>query len=255
MPVLMEKPMAATLDEAVAMARVVRESGIFFMMEYPMRYFPQLVELRKLIDTGVVGPVWAMTGEIQTAWNPPVGSWVWDPRNGNGLLNEAIIHLYDTANYLCGQPVEVYAVGRNYLGKGELEDSGILTIKFAGGAVATLNGGGLGTAAMAAEPLSVHVYGENGEARVTGRDWLYKSLTYATRTDKEPTVKNWEATPRFQLMRYNTREFVRCILEGRPTACGLEAGLMAQCVVDAMKESMASGQVAKVKSVESLLGK
>ena len=46
MPVLMEKPMAASLDESLAMARVIRESGIFFMMEYPMRYSPPILKLR-----------------------------------------------------------------------------------------------------------------------------------------------------------------------------------------------------------------
>ena len=253
MPVLMEKPMAANLGEAVKMARVIKKSGIFFMMEYPMRYFPQLVEVKQLIDDGTLGQVWSLNAELQTGWNPPETSWVWDPNNGNGLLNEAIIHLYDTASYLCGKPTEVYAVGRHHMGKTNLEDSAVLTIRFENGSVAILNGGGLGTAAMAAEPMSVHVFAENGEALVTGRDWLYKSLTYATRTDKIRTEKSWEPPPRFQIMRYNTREFARCLLENVPTACDLEVGITAQCVVDAMKESIRTGKVAKVQSAQALI--
>jgi len=245
----MEKPMAASLEDSIAMARIIRKSGIFFMMEYPMRYSPPLVKLRELIDTGVVGPVLSMNAELQTGWNPPEGHWAWDPANGNGLLNEAIIHLYDSSNFICGNPVEVYAVGRHYFGKTQLEDSAVLTIKYENGSVAVLNGGGLGTNAMAAEPMSMHVFGQNGEAIVTGRDWQYKAINFATRTDKIPTTQSWETPPRFQLMRYTLREFVSCVIDQRPTACGLEAGLKAQCVVEAMKESIRTGQVAKVRSV------
>jgi predicted dehydrogenase len=252
-PVLMEKPMAATLDDAIAMARIIRESGIFFMMEYPMRYSPPMVKLRELIDTGIVGPVLSMNAELQTGWNPPEAHWAWDPANGNGLLNEAIIHLYDSANYICGNPVEVYAVGRHYFGKTDLEDSAVLTIKYENSSVAVLNGGGLGTNAMAAEPMSMHVFGQNGEAIVTGRDWQYKAINFASRSDKTPTAQTWEIPPRFQLMRYNLREFVSCIIDKRPTACGLVAGLKAQCVVEAMKESIRTGQVAKVRSVDEFI--
>jgi predicted dehydrogenase len=253
MPVLMEKPMAANLDEAIAMSRIIKQSGILFMMEYPMRYSPPMVKLRELIDTGIVGPVLSVNAELQTGWNPPEGHWAWDPANGNGLLNEAIIHLYDSTNYVCGTPVEVYAVGRHYFGKTDLEDSAVLTIKYENGSVAVLNGGGLGTNAMAAEPMSMHVFGEKGEAIVTGRDWQYKAIKYASRMDKEPTAISWEVPPRFQLMRYNLREFVSCILEKRPTACGLEAGIQAQLIVDAMKESIRTGQVAAVKSVKECI--
>jgi predicted dehydrogenase len=249
LPVLMEKPMAATLDDAIAMARIIRESGIFFMMEYPMRYSPPMVKLRELIDSGVVGPVLSLNAELQTGWNPPEGHWAWDPGNGNGLLNEAIIHLYDSTNFICGDPVEVYAVGRHYLGKTQLEDSAVLTIKYQNGAVAVLNGGGLGTNAMAAEPMSMHVFGLNGEAIVTGRDWQYKAITFASRTDQAPNTVTWEVPPRFQLMRYNLRDFVSCIINKQPSTCGLVAGLRAQCVVEAMKESIRTGQVAKVRSL------
>jgi predicted dehydrogenase len=253
LPVLMEKPMAASLEDSLAMARVIRESGILFMMEYPMRYSPPIVKLRELIDTGVVGAVLSVNAELQTGWNPPEGHWAWDPANGNGLLNEAIIHLYDTTNLVCGNPVEVYAVGRHYFGKTSLEDSAVLTIKYENGSVAALNGGGLGTNAMAAEPMSMHVFGQNGEAIVTGRDWQYNAIRYASRTDQTPTALSWEAPPRFQLMRFNLREFVSCVLEKRPTSCGLEAGLKAQSVVEAMKESIRTGKVATVKSVKEFI--
>lgn len=253
MPVLMEKPMAANLDDAIAMARIIQSSGIFFMMEYPMRYSPPMVKLRELIDSGVVGKVLSMNAELQTGWNPPEGHWAWDPSNGNGLLNEAIIHLYDSSNFVCGTPVEVFAVGCHYFGKTSLEDSAVLTIKYENGSVAVLNGGGLGTNAMAAEPMSMHVFGEKGEAIVTGRDWQYKAISYASRTDKTPTTAAWEVPPRFQLMRYNLREFVTCVMEKRPTTCGLEAALNAQCVVDAMKESIRSGQVARVRAIKDII--
>ena len=97
--------------------------------------------------------------------------------------------------------------------------------------------------------MSMHVFGQNGEAIVTGRDWQYKAINFATRTDKAPTALSWETPPRFQLMRYNLREYVSCIISRQPTACGLVAGLKAQCVVEAMKESIRTGQVAKVRSV------
>jgi predicted dehydrogenase len=47
LPVLMEKPMAATWEDSLAMARIVRRAGILFMMEYPMRYCPSTRSCRR----------------------------------------------------------------------------------------------------------------------------------------------------------------------------------------------------------------
>jgi predicted dehydrogenase len=61
--VLSEKPMATTLDDAVAMVRTCRARGVKLGVGYHLRQHPGLREARCLIADGVLGPVALAQGQ------------------------------------------------------------------------------------------------------------------------------------------------------------------------------------------------
>lgn len=245
LPVLMEKPMACCVAQAERVARIVEDAGIIFMMEYPLRFFPAMRRLKALLDAGPLGKPLSVTGELQACHKPGKDHWLWDPANGNGFLNECTTHLYDTLCFLCGKPRKVYASGRNYRGASDLEDSAVITIEFENGSYAAANGGGLGTSAFGV-PMFVHLYAENGEALVTGSNWMYDRIAWALAGDSEKTVEEFDLPPRRQIMRYNLEHFIQCVRDDATPSCGAEDGLNAQRIVEALKESIAAGQAVKL---------
>ena len=242
LPVNMEKPMASSAAQGEKLAEIASDAGIMLMMEYPLRFFPAMQKLKSLLDDGPLGKPLSVTGELQACFMYPKDHWTWDPQNGNGFLNESITHLYDTMCFICGTPVKVYAKGGSYKGASDMADAALAMIEFENGSYAAANGGAIGAKAFST-PMYVHVFAENGEARVTGPDWMYNKVEWATTDDTELSVQEYSLPQRRQIMIYNLEHFVECVRDGVAPSCDAEDGLNAMRIVDGLRESMATGNV------------
>jgi predicted dehydrogenase len=242
LPVIMEKPMAWDTAQGEKLARIATDAGIMLMMEYPLRYFPAMEKLKSLLGDGPLGRPLSVTGELQACFMYPKDHWTWDPKNGNGFLNESITHLYDTLCFICGTPVNVYAKGRSYKGVSDMADAALLMIEFENGSYAAANGGAIGTTSFQT-PMYVHVFAENGEARVTGPDWMYSKIEWATTDDKEMRVEEFSLPDRRQIMLYSLAHFTECVRDGAAPSCDAEDGLNCMRIVDGLRESIATGNV------------
>ena len=242
LPVVMEKPMAWDTAQGEKLARIAADAGITLMMEYPLRYFPAMEKLKSLLDNGPLGRPLSVTGELQACFMYPKDHWTWDPKNGNGFLNESITHLYDTLCFICGTPVNVYAKGRSYKGVSDMADAALVMIEFENGSYAAANGGAIGTTSFQT-PMYVHVFAENGEARVTGPDWMYNKIEWATTDDKEMRVEEFSLPDRRQIMLYSLGHFTECARDGAAPSCDAEDGLNCMRIVDGLRESIATGNV------------
>ena len=56
-PLLVEKPMAPTEEEAIAMVQAARKAGVLLSVGYVERYNPAVVALRQKLDEGAIGRV------------------------------------------------------------------------------------------------------------------------------------------------------------------------------------------------------
>jgi predicted dehydrogenase len=245
LPANMEKPMACDTAHGEKLAKIAADAGIMLMMEYPLRYFPAMKKLKSLLGDGLLGKPLSVTGELQTCFMYPKDHWTWDPKNGNGFLNESITHLYDTMCFICGTPVNVYAKGGAYKGASDMADAALAMIEFENGSYAAANGGAIGTTSFKT-PMYVHVFAENGEARVTGPDWMYDSIEWATTDDKEMNVEKFDLPHRRQIMIYNLAHFAACVRDGLAPSCDAEDGLNCMRIVDGLRESMATGNVVEL---------
>jgi predicted dehydrogenase len=107
--VLVEKPIALTLEDADAMGAAAAAAGRVLMVGHVLRYFPEVVELRRVVASGELGHplgVSAMRLSAPPDWN----EWMIDAARSGGTLVDMMIHDFDIAAALLGPARSVRAV-------------------------------------------------------------------------------------------------------------------------------------------------
>ena len=93
-----EKPTAETLEEAIELARIGRETGVTAGVVHDKLYLPGLVKLRRLVDEGFFGRIlsirgefgyWVFEGDHQAAQRP---SWNYRKEDGGGMTTDMFCH-------------------------------------------------------------------------------------------------------------------------------------------------------------------
>ncbi len=137
--VLCEKPLATRLEDADAMIAEARARGAVLATAFPMRFAPPIVAAYRAVRGGGLGRVLALSG-ANNGQRPSV-PWFSDPRRaGGGAVMDHTVHLADLMRWLLDDEVgEVYAEVGTLLHDGPIDDVGVLSIRFAGGAVATID--------------------------------------------------------------------------------------------------------------------
>lgn len=136
--VLCEKPLEITLDKADALIRACDEAGVLLGVNFPNRYKPEVLKVKRALDDGLFGNLlfcesrqkWYRTQAYYDAggWR---GTWAMD--GGGALMNQAI-HSIDLLQWFGGEITEVTGhiavVGHRI----ETEDLGMGIVKFSRGA-------------------------------------------------------------------------------------------------------------------------
>jgi predicted dehydrogenase len=107
-----EKPLAATLIEAEAMAATARAAGLPTAVGFTYLYNPMIALARELIQSGEIGPVTAFRGvhaeDFMASPDAPFG-WRCAPEEGGGALADIGSHIIAMALHLVGDIAEVSA--------------------------------------------------------------------------------------------------------------------------------------------------
>jgi predicted dehydrogenase len=107
------------------------------MCAYPVRYWPGIVKLKELLDSGEYGKIFMMSVWTEQLTYYPDYHWGNTARLGGGQLFSHGCHYVDLLLWFLGQPISGSHTGTN-LGTPWLmrEGTSALTMKFASGAVA-----------------------------------------------------------------------------------------------------------------------
>jgi uncharacterized protein (TIRG00374 family) len=114
--VLCEKPLAANLDDAEAIAESVRASGIVLLPCHQYHHSPQWLAVKRLLPR--IGPVHLVEYEVlRTEANPGNPNWTpaWrtDPAlAGGGILFDHGAHIFYQLRSVLGEPATVHATVR-----------------------------------------------------------------------------------------------------------------------------------------------
>lgn len=111
--VLIEKPMARTVDECRTMNQAATKAGRTLMVGQNWRYTPWVRAVKNVIDAGDLG----LLRTVRTDWLQNIigdtrpGNWLSDgQRAGGGPVISLIVHNLDCIRYLLGEPKTVHAL-------------------------------------------------------------------------------------------------------------------------------------------------
>lgn len=167
--IVVEKPMALTLDDADAMIHACDSNGVKLFVVKQNRFNVPVQKLREALVAGrfgklVLGTVrvrWCRRQDYydQDAWR---GTWALD---GGVLANQASHHI-DLLEWMMGSVDTVFARSTTALVRIEAEDTAVVTLKFRNGAL------GLIEATTATRPKdlegSISILGERGSVEIGG---------------------------------------------------------------------------------------
>jgi predicted dehydrogenase len=250
--VLVEKPMAATLEDAAAMTEAAHRSKSILMVALKSRFSPGMMAAQAIIDTGTLGDIYYCETVAARRCGIPGGSFIGKDTAGIGTVADIGVYSLDAA--LCmlkhPKPVSVTGIANNTLGKShkpvvgswrwdpdklEVEDFGVAWVRFENGAAMVFKtawimhmddiGGTffLGTrAGLRLHPLTLyrHEFG----------------LMTNTVPQEVPTVEDIELFRREQLA------FVDAIREGKPSPIPADQMLLTNIIIQGLIDSAATGK-------------
>lgn len=132
--VLVEKPMAPSLQDCDAMLAAARESGKLLSVVAQNRFRDDLATLKEVLDSGLIGSLSHI--RIDSAWWRGLSYYdlwwrgTWESEGGGPTLNHAIHHI-DLMLWLLGRPNEATAVLTNAQhDNAEVEDLSIAVLRY-----------------------------------------------------------------------------------------------------------------------------
>ena len=120
--VMLEKPMCVTLEEAVAIRKAEKETGKFVSVGFQPRYDARLIQLKEIVDSGVLGKIYYIqTGAGRRHGIPtPFGTtFIEDKTAGLGALADIGCYSLDLVLSAIGYPKPLTVSGHrcDYFGK------------------------------------------------------------------------------------------------------------------------------------------
>ena len=196
--IMVEKPMALTLEDADRMIVACDASGSKLFVIKQNRFNLPVRKLREALEVGRFGKL--VIGTVRVRWCRPQayydqdswrGTWAMD---GGVLTNQASHHI-DLLEWMMGDVISVSAMSRTALVDIEAEDTAVAILRFRNGALGVIE------ATTAARPKdlegSISVLGELGTVEIAGfavnemKTWNFKNSL----PEDDDVIANYSTNP------------------------------------------------------------
>ena len=245
--VIVEKPMALTLEDADSLIEACDQFGTKLFVVKQNRYNPPVLKLRKALMEGRFGKLVLGTVRVrwcrdqsyyaQDAWR---GTWALD---GGVFTNQASHHI-DLLQWMMGPVESVKAYTSTRLAAIEAEDTGVAVLKFRNGGLGVIEA----TTATRPKDLegSLSILGEFGSVVIGGfavnklETWNFTDPMVQAEGNEDPS----QAVPNVYGLGHAAfyAEVLTCMESGkRPMLDGLE-GRKSLEIINALYESAATGR-------------
>lgn len=256
--VLLEKPMALTLDHCRRLVEQAEAGRLVLSVGHELRVSSLWGRVRALIDEGYVGdPLYVLVELSRRPYRPGAQGWRYDiNRVGDWILEEPI-HFFDLARWYFGEgvrPQRVYAAANSRQdGRPELQDNFSATVHFSDHRYAVVTQ----TLAAFEHHQTAKITGTGGSlwASWSGAMDRTRHPTFSLRGSRGEVVEAFEIeqTPGeiFELETQIER-VVRAIREGIPVHANGRDGAWAVEMCLAASRSVTSGGVEAIQPVEEV---
>jgi predicted dehydrogenase len=242
--VLIEKPMAANLEEAKRMEQASHASPGTLMIGHCWRYDTEVNWLRRQVLANNLGNVIRTKGYgIHENWGP-AGWFTQKELAGGGALMDMGIHPIDTARYLLGdpEPLSVYASIGTFYGNYDVDDTGMLMISWKGGAVSSIEFGWWQPFSDGPE-AATRLYGTKGYGSV----FPTRLVLPIGQTDQVKVVEDGFVYPREEHCEQSMYDrqmahFLSCITEHTTPCSSLAVGMTNMKILAAAYQSSGTGK-------------
>lgn len=245
--VLVEKPIALTLADADAMIARANASRKALGVVLQNRYNHPMLRLRTLIDRGSLGNI--HLGAATVRWYRPQSYYEdgWHgtkSMDGGALMNQSIHHI-DALQWFMGDVESVTAYTTTRAHAMEAEDVGVAILRFASGALATVEG----STVTWPENLegSVALFADRGSVKIGGTA-LNRIVLWKVdgELEQEAEILTSQVVDPPSVYGYSHRaviqEFTDAVLDGREPGTPGPAARKSLALVLAMYESAESGR-------------
>jgi phthalate 4,5-cis-dihydrodiol dehydrogenase len=147
--ILLEKPMAPTLDECDQIIRAAADANVKLMAGHTSHFFPAYQFAKELIVSGEMGEVVLGSSTMSKFWfEPNRQPWHLDRATGGGMWMTAGMHCLDRLTWLVDSPIQtVTAQFDTRFHEQRADDVGMIFLRYANGAAGTVISTGYHTGA------------------------------------------------------------------------------------------------------------
>ena len=224
--VLVEKPMANSVQEAGKIVELARKNQRYLMVGFLMRFIPGVQRIKEAVEKGEIGTLVYATARRVSEWPERIGD--------VGVVKDLAIHDIDITRYLFGDdPEEVYAKAGSLRAK-QYEDHAQIMLTFRGGKTAFIEANWL-------TPYKIRKLTVTGSKAIMSLDYITQEITIET--------SGQTLAPRYEVkepLKLELQHFAKSILNDKePIITGVD-GLKAVQVAEAALKSAQIGTAIKL---------
>ena len=230
-----EKPLSTNVQEAADIVALARGRNRKVGVGHQYRLRPSLVEVRRRLAAGAIGPLRLVTATLAQPWlaahRGAENSWRFDPRIlGGGILADAGDHLLDALLWTTGQ-VAVEAAAMQSRGESGLDIVTAAAIRLADGTPVTLAVAGVTPGTR----FELTYFGEQGRLHVSENSLVEERGSAPPQTLSLPDpAESIDAN------------FVAAVVADAPLCCPADQALDTVRLLEAVTRSAATGQVVRL---------
>lgn len=252
--VIVEKPIALSLEDARSIVESCRSNGVKLSVVHPNRFRPAMKKMKAAIDAGEFGKISHANATVR--WNRDQAYYDQAPWRGTkahdgGVLMNQAIHNLDLMLWVMGEVDEVFSMSATRFRNIESEDVSTGVVKFKSGALGVIE------AATTIYPKnyeeSLSVFGEQASVKVGGRTANYIEhwvMAGVSEEESRALSEEIEQDP-FGIPGHHCiiEDMIEAIEEDREPIVTGEDGIRALELVVALYESAEQGKTVKLSEL------
>lgn len=223
--VLVEKPMASSINEAQRVLRTARVKNLKLAVGFIERFNPGVRRVKEAIEDGLIGtPVLAAAKRVSK----------WPQRIGDvGVIKDSAIHDIDIMRFIFnGEPISVYARAGSL--QHRFEDYAQIILAFPDGKTAFLETNWL-------TPYKIRKLMVTGSEAIINLDYITQEISIESSGQTLIPRHEWEEPLKLEL-----QHFIECILSNRKPLASGDDGVKALKIAEAALKSASSGRVIRI---------
>ncbi|MGB7340585.1 MAG: inositol 2-dehydrogenase [Phototrophicaceae bacterium] len=241
-----EKPIAADLAKIDQALSAVAAAGVQLQIGFNRRFDPTFARIKQAIQTDEIGTP-QLLHIISRDPSPPPIDYI---KVSGGMFFDMTIHDFDMARFLFGDVEEIYATGAvlvdEAIGVAGDIDTAIITLKFANGAIGTIDNS---RQAVYGYDQRVEAFGSKGSATNTNLYPDAVSISNAQRVARASLPMNFFLERYMDSYRIELQAFVDAIQNDRVVPVTGQDGRVPVVMAMAAKQSLLENRPVKLSEV------